>query len=402
MSARALDANEAAQFSWTQSGPAARVMAALDVARAGGSRYVGGCVRDSLAGHTPKDIDIATQLAPDAVIAALKRAGLGVAPTGLAHGTVTAIADHVGLEVTTLRADVSTDGRRATVAYTEDWETDARRRDFTVNALYVSPALALYDPVGGAADLVARRIRFIGRPEDRIREDFLRILRFFRFSARFARDFDAAGLAACATLKEGISRLSAERVGDEMGKTLTLVRAPFAMEAMARAGILSEVWPHPADVQVFERLKRDWADAPAPVGLAALFGAAGEGIDQRLRLSGAAAGRRKAALAGAAVVDLAMGTKAARAAQYRLGAESFADGLALAAARVGIDPSAELRKLAAAAPPRFALSGRDVLAAGASAGPRVAEILKAVEERWIAEDFPDEARQRALLAAALR
>lgn len=395
---RPLSAREAPLFAWTGQGPAARVMAALEAERPGGSRFVGGCVRDSLFGAKPKDIDIATQLEPDKAALALKAAGLGVAPTGLAHGTITAIADQTGVEVTTLRADVSTDGRRATVAYTDDWATDARRRDFTVNALYLSPGLELYDYVGAVSDLEGGRIRFIGAPVDRIREDYLRILRFFRFSARFAPDIDPEGLAAAAALKDGIGRLSAERVGDEMRKILSLSRAPFAIEAMARSGVLAAVWPHRADIAAFHQLKAAWGEAPTPVGLGALWGDAGEGVDARLRLPNAIAARRRAAVRCERQISLGMDAHSARIAQYRSGAEAFADGLALASARCGAAIPSVLAEIARAAPPAFLLSGRDVLASGVAAGPEVAEILKSVEDRWIDAAFPDEAQQRALLA----
>ncbi|MEL6213149.1 MAG: hypothetical protein AAFQ96_06130, partial [Pseudomonadota bacterium] len=192
--------DRAAAFSWARGGPAAGVIDALvqsQPRRAPGAvaRFVGGCVRDSLLGTPPKDIDVATVLTPAQVTAALAHARLRAAPTGIDHGTVTAVAEGVPVEITTLRADVSTDGRRATVAFTEDWSVDARRRDFTVNALYLTPALTVFDPVGGLDDLQKNRVRFIGDAGQRIREDYLRILRFFRFSARFASAFDEAGLA---------------------------------------------------------------------------------------------------------------------------------------------------------------------------------------------------------------
>lgn len=401
MTARALDAAEAVRFGWTRTGPAARVMAALEAAGPGASRFVGGCVRDSLAGVAAADIDIATALRPEEATQALRRAGLGVAPTGLAHGTVTAVADHVGVEVTTLRADVSTDGRRATVAYTDDWRTDAFRRDFTINALSLAPDLVLYDYADGAADLAARRVRFIGEASARIEEDFLRILRFFRFSARFADGIDAEGLAACAALSDGLARLSAERIGDELQKTLALPRALFAVEAMARSGVLARVWPAPADVKAFARLKSSAPDAAAATGLAALFGAGGEGIDSRLRLPNAVAARRRGALAAAEAIRLGMTDREARVVQYRKGETAFRDGLEIAAARADLPPPAQLLAVAATPAPVFPLSGRDVLAAGVSPGPRVAAALAAAEARWMSEDFPSTERARALLAEAL-
>lgn len=389
-------------FDWARSGPAARVMSALESARAGASRYVGGCVRDALVGAAPKDVDIATELEPQETIAALEAARLGAAPTGLAHGTITAIADHVGVEVTTLRADVSTDGRRASVAFTKDWRTDALRRDFTINALYLTPDLRLYDPVGGRADLLARRVAFIGAPEDRIREDFLRILRFFRFSARFAFAHDAPGLAACGALRHGLKSLSAERVGEEMIRILTLPRASFAVSAMAATGVLAEVWPERADLSLLSTLKRMAPDADPALGLAALWGENADGMDARLRLSGARAHRRKAAIAVAAHLPPNVSHRAARAALYRFGREAYGDGLLLACAREGVAPAQDLRAIPDAdPPPLLPFSGKDIVAAGVAPGPRVSEILKEFETAWIEADFPDEARAKTLLAAVI-
>lgn len=401
MSVRPLTTVERTRFGWIEQGPPARVMAALEAARPGSSKFVGGCVRDSLVGVAPKDVDVATILTPDAVIAALGAAGLGAAPTGLAHGTVTAICDHVGLEVTTLRADVATDGRRATVAFTDDWRTDAFRRDFTINALYLSSGFDLFDYAQGADDLAAGRVRFIGDAEARIREDYLRILRFFRFSARFAASFDAIGLSACAALRGGVAQLSAERVGDELQKILQLARAPVAVEAMASTGVLSAVWPAAADLGEFARLKARRADAPPALGLAALFGPRGEGVDAALRLSNAVAERRRASLAAAATIDLGMSARSARAAQYRHGARAFADALDLAAARENAEPPRALLDVAARPAPIFPVSGRDVLAAGVPAGPRVSSVLAAVESAWIAEDFPPTDRAHALIKEAV-
>ncbi|HXI86183.1 MAG TPA: CCA tRNA nucleotidyltransferase, partial [Parvularculaceae bacterium] len=313
---RGITSEEAACFSWTDRPPVRKIVAALEAARPGGARFVGGCVRDSLIGVEPKDIDIATTLTPDAVVKALKKAGLGAAPTGVEHGTITGVADHVGVEITTLRADVSTDGRHATVAFTEDWARDAERRDFRLNAIYLTTDKKLYDPVGGVEDAKTGRVRFIGAPEDRIREDYLRILRFFRFSARFSTTFDAEGLAACAALKEGMARLSRERVGAEFSAILALPRASEAIEAMAKTGVLAEVWPAEADLAAFAALKWLDPDAPTALGLAALWGKKGEGIDAALRLSNADAARRKKAIAVAAGIAKTMNERAARGALY--------------------------------------------------------------------------------------
>lgn len=398
-----LDAARKARFAWTNEPPVRKVVSALEAAASGSARFVGGCVRDSLLGAAPKDIDIATVLAPTDVIAALKRAGLRAAPTGIDHGTVTGIADHVGVEITTLRADVSTDGRRATVAFTQDWAIDAARRDFTLNAIYLTTDNRLYDPVGGVADAEAGRVRFIGAPEDRIREDYLRILRFFRFSARFASGFDAEGLAACAVLKAGVGALSAERVGDELSKILALPSAPRAVEKMAETGVLSEVWAKPPALDVFRRLKVIAPEAPAPLGLAALWGQEGEGVDSVLRLSNADAARRRRAVRAAKEIDPSLDEKTARARLYRLGAEGWRDGVLVARAAGGDD--ARWARLADLPdrwpPPVFPVSGKDVVAAGVPKGPDISAILKAAEEAWIAEDFPPPARARALLEAQI-
>ncbi len=395
-----LDLGARTRFQWIAAAPVQKILHALTAVDAGSARFVGGCVRDSLLGVKPKDIDLATTLTPDAVIAALHAAGLQAAPTGVDHGTVTAIADHFPIEVTSLRADVSTDGRRATVAFTTDWETDARRRDFTINALYLTPDFRLFDPVGGAADLDGRRVRFIGAPEDRIREDYLRILRFFRFSARFAAAFDAAGLAACAALKEGLGNLSAERVGDELTKILALADAARAVRAMVDTGVLGAVWPAPASLETLARLKATAPDAPAPLGLAALWGRKGEGVDTRLRLSNADGQRRRRAVERAPAIAPDYSDPAIRAQIYRFGALGFRDALALAAAMApaGADLSRHYALAATFAPPSLPVTGYDVLAAGVSQGPEIAAVLAATEARWIAEDFPPPARAKAILA----
>lgn len=394
----------APRFAWARDPAVVKVVRALTDSEADSARFVGGCVRDSLLGETPKDIDIATTQTPDQVTAALKRAHLGAAPTGVDHGTVTAIADHKGFEVTTLRADVSTDGRRATVAFTRDWEVDARRRDFTVNALYLTPALDLYDPVGGLADLHARRIRFIGEAEDRIREDYLRILRFFRFSARFAQEFDEVGLKACSALKEGINRLSAERIGDELSKLLALPAPQAAVSVMAASGVLAEVWPQAPQIETLARLKEIDPSANAPLALAALYGSRGEGIDARLRLSNAQAAQRRFAVANSLLINRQADDREARALLYRMGAAAWRDACLLAEAiflteenaPTGRDPILDaMRALPERwTPPRLPFSGKDALGLGVPEGPAVADVIKAAEARWINEDFPS--RDRAL------
>lgn len=391
-------------FEWLNAPYLEKVVAALEASEAGSARFVGGCVRDSLIGVAPKDFDIATTLEPEAAVAALKKAGLKTAPTGIEHGTITAIADHQGVEVTTLRADVSTDGRRATVAFTRDWSVDAGRRDFRLNAVYLTPDGRLFDPVGGVADADARRVRFIGAPEARIREDYLRILRFFRFAARFSDALDADGLAACAALKEGIGRLSAERVGAEMTAILKLPRAGFAMRAMEESGVLKEIWPGPADLAALERLKAAEPSAVAPLGLAVLYGARGEGIDRRLRLSNAEKAIRKRAVEACERIAPDLSGHAVRKLIYGLGKDGFADALAAAHAFQRVDDAARARLSAMLddwTPPVFPYSGRHAVAAGLAPGPAVAAALKAAEAAWIEADFPGGPRVEAIFKAAV-
>ena len=245
--------------------PATRaVMASLEAA--GGpdcARFVGGCVRNALIGAPVADIDIATTLEPEETDRAIRAAGLKAVPTGIAHGTVTAVSAHQPFEITTLRRDVTTDGRNATVAFTDDWAEDAARRDFRLNALYADGEGRVFDPTGeGVSDAVAGRIVFVGDPETRIREDYLRILRFFRFFAWYGRgEPDAAALAACGALAPGMTRLSAERVSKEL---MTLLAAPDpreAMAAMSAFGVLAQVLPEAAAGPQFEAAVAQGGDA---------------------------------------------------------------------------------------------------------------------------------------------
>jgi len=393
-----------ARFDWLDAPHLTTIVAALEAAEAGSVRFVGGCVRDSLIGETPKDVDIATTLEPEAVLAALDRAGLKAAPTGLAHGTVTAIADHRGVEVTTLRADVSTDGRRATVAFTRDWAVDAGRRDFRLNAIYLTPDGRLYDPVGGVADAEARRVRFIGDPAARIGEDYLRILRFFRFGARFSQTYDAEGLAACAALKDGLARLSAERVGAEMTAILALPRAGFAACAMAAAGVLERIWPAPAELDALARLKQAAPAAPAPLALAALYGDGGEGIGKALRLSNAEKAVRRRAVEGAARIAPGLSGHAVRKLIYALGVDGFADAVECAHARLRLDAAERARLLGVLndwTAPVFPYGGRHAVEAGLAPGPAVSAVLRAAEAAWVDEDFPGEPRAGEIFRSAL-
>ena len=387
-------------FTWLDASYLKAVIAALDAVDPGGSRFVGGCVRDSLLGEQPKDFDVATRLTPDEVIGALKAAQLGAAPTGLAHGTVTAIADHQGVEVTTLRSDVETDGRRAVVAFTKDWAHDANRRDFCMNAIYATPDGNLFDPVGGLADIAARRVAFIGDAELRIREDYLRILRFFRFTARFSKDFDQTGLAACARLKIGIGDLSAERIGAELMAVLALPRAGFALKAMDDTGILAQIWDTPAKLVAFDRLKLISPNVEAPVALGVLFGEAGDGIGTRLRLSNAEKAIRSKSLKGAKTIERDMSEPQARILIYQLGRDVFQDAIAVAHACDSIDRSDQERLQLIAdnwMPPVLPISGRHIVGEGVKPGPEVAKTLALIEQQWIDEGFPDADRVHEIL-----
>ena len=361
----------------------------------GNARYVGGAVRDTLLGITVKDIDLVTPLVPQDVIARLDAAGIRSVPTGIEHGTVTALLADGPVEITTLRHDVSTDGRRATVAFASEWQDDAARRDFTINALYADPDSGeIFDWFGGREDLKARRLRFIGDPHQRIREDHLRILRYFRFQARFgSTPADAAAEAACAELAATLKGLSRERVGMEMMNLLGLPDPAPTVARMKELGVLTVVLPE-ADVPALAALvaeeARQGAEADALRRLAALLPAdpaLAEGVASRFRLSGA----QKKRLATAA--GRAAGQAGPRALAYRLGMTAALDRLLLA--------GEDIAPLRGWDVPQFPLKGGAIVARGVKAGPEVARILQAVEARWVNEGFPDAGRVAALLEQEL-
>lgn len=369
----------------------------------GDARFVGGSVRDTLLGLAVADIDLATPLAPEAVLARLDEAGIRAVPTGIEHGTVTAVLPSGAVEVTTLRRDVTTDGRRATVAYTDDWREDAARRDFTINALYADPRTGLiFDYFDGLADLEARHVRFIGDPLRRIAEDHLRILRFFRFLARFGDTPDPAGLEACAARARDLMALSRERIADELLKLLVARDAVRVTGLMVERGIFAPVLPEVTAGSV-DRLARlvaaeEAADVPAdPIRrLAALLPAdphLAEAIGARLKLSNAR--RKRLAVAAAPPPDAPPAALA-----YRLGTEGAVDALLLAS-----DPAAAAA-IKGRPVPRLPITGGALVARGLSKGPEVARVLREVEDRWIAESFPPvervEALADALVAQALR
>lgn len=390
---------------WLTAAATRAVMAALEAAGGPGcARFVGGCVRNSLMGQGVDDIDIATRLRPEQTIAALKAAGLKAVPTGVEHGTVTGVSERQPYEITTLRRDVETDGRRAVVAFTEDWAEDAARRDFRLNALYADAEGTVFDPTGGGLeDAAAGRIVFVGEGETRIREDYLRILRFFRFYAWYGQGApDAVGLAACGALKGGMGQLSAERVSKELLKLLAAPDPRPSVRAMQDSGVLAQALPDVQPLAVFEALC-GLSDDPV-LRLSALLPtdeAAVVRIAGALRLSNAVRDRLAAIVADGPTVSPGMGEVAARAAIYRLGQRAFRDRLRLAQAATGGDGEA-LRQLAEAwSAPRMPVGGRELAKLGVKPGPETGRILKAFEAGWIADDFPEdghEDRLRGLIA----
>jgi poly(A) polymerase len=381
------------------------VMDALEAA--GGAdcaRFVGGCVRDALLGRPVKDIDLATRLPPDAVIAALKIAGLKAVATGIDHGTVTAVSGGRPFEITTLRRDVETDGRHATVAFTQDWAEDAARRDFRLNALYADRAGGLYDPTGGGvADARAGAVVFVGDPETRIREDALRIPRFFRFVAWYGRGAaDPAALAACRDLTPLVEGLSAERVGQEMMKLLAAEDPRRAVRLMAEAGVLARLAPETTNLVRFDALVRIETEilfSQDPLlRLAALLPddpVIGVRTARALRLANAQKDRLAAALATDPPLVSWMSPRETRRVVYRLGRQTFADRVTLAWA-ASLRPAAAIqwRALLPIAetwtPPSLPLTGDEVVAAGVPRGPLIGAVLREVEAWWIDQDFIDD------------
>lgn len=388
---------------WLDAAATRRVMAALEAAGGPGcARFVGGCVRNALIGQPVDDIDIATTLTPEQTDQAIRAAGLKSVPTGLAHGTVTAIADHRPFEITTLRRDVSTDGRNATVAFTDDWAEDAARRDFRLNALYADAEGRVLDPTGeGVADALAGRIVFVGDPAARLREDYLRILRFFRFFAWYGRgEPDAAGLAACTALASGMTRLSAERVSKELMKLLAAPDPGPALAAMDAAGVLERILPEGERTPAFAAMVR-LSDDPVLrlMVLTPADAAAAVAASRRLRLPN----RIRDRLAAAAGVELDPSMTAAqvRAAVYRHGGQAVVDALLRRSAeRPHEAPTLDrLRDIAEAwAPPRLPVGGRDLARLGVPPGPETGRLLKAFEDGWIADDFPEEGHAARLEA----
>jgi len=379
------------QAEWPHRAGLAALTAALGAANI---RWVGGAVRDGLLGVEVHDVDCATVLMPAEVIDCCARAGIRTVPTGIEHGTVTAILADGPVEITTLRRDVATDGRRATIAFARDWAEDAARRDFTINALYAHPeTLEIADYFGGLDDLAARRVRFIGDARERIAEDHLRILRYYRFQARFGAALDAEAEAACAELAHTLKGLSRERVAAELLTLLALPDPHATLERMRAHGVLGVILPEACAAQLaaLARLiaqESAQAIAPDPVRrLAALLPPSpdvAETVAARLRLSKT----QRARLIGAAE-RVADDTANPHALAYRVTVASAVDRLLLL--------GGDARALIGWTPPVFPLKGGTIVARGVTAGPAVARVLQAVEQRWVAEGFPDPARVENLL-----
>jgi poly(A) polymerase len=386
---------ELSDADWTRRAGLAALTAALGPQNI---RWVGGAVRDGLLGVAVADVDCATRLLPADVIAACGRAGIRTVPTGIDHGTVTAILRDGPVEVTTLRRDVATDGRRATIAFAQDWAEDAARRDFTINALYAHPeTLEIADFFGGLDDLAAGRVRFIGDARQRIAEDHLRILRYYRFQTRFGAALDAEAEDACAELAHTLKGLSRERIAAELLALLALPDPHPTIERMQARGVLPVVLPEagPAQIAGLARLIAAEAAqgiAPDPVRrLAALLPplpAIAETVAARLRLSKAQRGR----LVAAAERKADDGANP-RALAYRLTPPVAIDRLLLT--------GGDARVIAGWQVPVFPLKGGAIVARGVTAGPQVARLLRQIEARWVAEGFPDAARVNQMLGEEL-
>jgi poly(A) polymerase len=384
---------------WLANGEAGRLLTLLD-SDGEEARIVGGAVRNALLRLPVNEIDIATTALPNEVVRRVDAAGWKSVPTGIEHGTVTVLIAGKPFEVTTLRRDVETYGRKAKVAFGRDWVADAERRDFTINALSLSADGKLHDHVGGLADLVARRVRFIGDPEQRIAEDYLRILRFFRFHAWYGEAApDPAGLHACIRARAGLETLSRERIRTELLKLLVAPHAAPVLALMTETGLLGNVLGGVALLASFENVVKAEAASGFAADAVRRLGAVGvwvkedaDRLAQRLRLSNADA-ERLSALEGWWRVSPAAGEKFAHALLYRLGPQHFGDQVLLAWSRSSTgaaDP--EWRALAKLAQtwrvPDFPLKAADFIARGVAAGPALGAAMRAAEAAWIAVDFP--------------
>jgi len=387
---------------WLREGALARLLAVLD-GDGEEARVVGGAVRNALIGEPFAEIDLATTAVPEEVVRRVAVAGFKPVPTGIEHGTITVVIDKHPFEVTTLRRDVETYGRHAKVAFGRDWKADAERRDFTINALSAAREGTVYDYVGGLADLEARRVRFIGDPKQRIEEDYLRILRFFRFHASYAAGHpDPAGLAACIAGRDGLEQLSRERVRAELLKLLLAPRAAPTLTAMADSGLLLRVLGGVPYVAGFENMAKVEAEIGNSADPVRRLGALGvwvaedaERLWEKLRLTNEEHERLVSMAEGWRRISPALNEQAARALIYRLGPQHFSDHALLGWARspaTSHDPGwRQLATLPARwSAPRFPLKAADFIKRGVARGPALGEAMRAAEAAWIAAGFPSE------------
>lgn len=365
-------------------------MIALNAVRPECARFVGGCVRNTLMGRAVDDFDIATQLTPDETLSALNAADIRAIPTGIEHGTITAIVDRQPFEITSLRRDVETDGRRAVVAFTQDWAEDAQRRDFRLNALYADAEGRVFDPTGGGLDdAAAGRVIFIGDADERLREDYLRILRFFRFNAWYGAVIDAGGLAACARQADGLSKIARERIWKELKKLLSAPHPHAAVAAMDQSGVLDQVLPHHRgsdglhDLTVTEQLLRAGPDPMLRLmSLIPRSALAVQEVGETLRLSNDEKARLTMWAADNLAEPVGMRGQELRATLYWHGVQAVTDRAMLS--------GADVRDLLAAAKswrrPEFPIRGDDALAVGLK-GEEIGKALSRAARVWVESDF---------------
>lgn len=391
-----------AAAAWLTTGPVARLFEVLD-GDGEEARVVGGAVRDALIGRPVGEIDIATTAEPREIIRRAARAKLRSIPTGIDHGTVTLLVDGRPFEVTTLREDVETFGRKAKVAFGRSWEHDAQRRDFTINALSASREGRVHDYAGGLADLAARRVRFIGDASSRIAEDYLRIMRFFRFHAAFGEGApDPVAVAACIAGRAGLDTLSRERVRMELLKLLVARRAAEAAQSMSDAGLLTRILGGVAFLPSLARMTRIEGDLQLEPDAVRRLGALGvmvgedaERLFLRLRLSNAEAEKLTAMADGWWRIGRAMPERAARALLYRIGPAAFLDRTLLSWSRSQDSTNDDSWRALASFPqswsaPKFPIAAADFMAHGIAKGPALGAVLRQAEQAWIGADFPSD------------
>ena len=390
---------------WIMDPDVVRVMQALLAGAGVEARYVGGAVRDTVRGAmqygVQVDVDIATTAMPEKVIELLNAAGLKAVPTGIDHGTITAVSNHRPVEITTLRHDVNTDGRRAEVAYTTDWAADAARRDFTMNAIYADMDGLLFDPLGGVADAKAGLVRFVGDPDARIQEDYLRILRFFRFYAWCGKgEMDRDGLQACARHVAGLAKLSPERIAKELLKLISASNPMPALRQMAASGILTAVLPEACNLERLNALieidAMTFFEVDPILRFGALLpddGAVAAAVAARLRFSNAQRDRLVAMLSATLRVFCYMSVREMRRTAYRMTPKVMRDVAMLRWAgdvkrnHNAVQWRALLPMIDSWKPPVLPLDGHHVKLAGVPDGPQIGAVLREVEEWWIDADF---------------